>query len=150
MTKEREFDELVWVAFQFANGELDAATSANFESSLESDQMAQRALVAAVELVEVLDGIDLAGQLTKDPQAEIARLSKSHRGPEVAAIDPQAVSLAIGDGANDIPMLEAATYGFAYHAKPKARASADGVIDDGDLATVLSLLGISEIDWVKA
>ncbi|WP_298333413.1 phosphoserine phosphatase SerB [uncultured Erythrobacter sp.] len=66
---------------------------------------------------------------------------------EVAQIDQQAISLAIGDGANDIPMIEAATYGFAYHAKPKARAAADGIIDDGDLATVLSLLGISQADW---
>jgi phosphoserine phosphatase len=67
---------------------------------------------------------------------------------EVAAIDPQAISVGIGDGANDIPMLEAATYGFAYHAKPKARAAADGVIDHGDLSTVLSLLGISEGEWI--
>lgn len=68
---------------------------------------------------------------------------------EVNAIDPLAISVAIGDGANDIPMLEAATYGFAYYAKPKAREAADGCIDRGDLATVLSLLGISESEWAR-
>ena len=58
-------------------------------------------------------------------------------------------SLATGDGANDIPMLEAACYGIAYHAKPKARAAAHGWIDHGDLTQVLRLLGIPEAEWVK-
>jgi phosphoserine phosphatase len=59
------------------------------------------------------------------------------------------ISLATGDGANDIPMLEAATYGFAYRAKPKARAAANGRVDRGDLTAVLSLLGIPRKDWVE-
>jgi len=57
------------------------------------------------------------------------------------------VSLATGDGANDIPMIEAATYGFAYRAKPKARGAANGRIDRGDLTAVLSLLAIPKADW---
>lgn len=56
-------------------------------------------------------------------------------------------SLATGDGANDIPMLLAAHYGVAYHAKPKARAAANGSIDRGDLTDVLRLLGIPEGEW---
>ena len=59
-----------------------------------------------------------------------------------------ATSLATGDGANDIPMLEAATYGVAYYAKPKARAAAHGWIDRGDLTSVLQLLGIPRGEWV--
>ena len=59
------------------------------------------------------------------------------------------ISLATGDGANDIPMIEAATYGFAYCAKPKARAAANGRVDRGDLTAVLSLLGIARKDWVE-
>jgi phosphoserine phosphatase len=66
---------------------------------------------------------------------------------ECAAIGDHAISLATGDGANDIPMLEAATYGVAYHAKPKARAAANGWIDRGDLTGVLQLLGIPRSDW---
>jgi phosphoserine phosphatase len=58
-------------------------------------------------------------------------------------------SLATGDGANDIPMLLAADYGVAYHAKPKARVAANGSIDRGDLTSVLRLLGISESEWVR-
>lgn len=68
---------------------------------------------------------------------------------EMAAAGEGATSLAIGDGANDIPMLEAATYGIAYRAKPKARAASNGWIDRGDLTSVLRLLGIPEKDWVR-
>jgi len=66
---------------------------------------------------------------------------------EVAVLGEEAASLATGDGANDIPMIEAATYGFAYRAKPKARAAANGRVDRGDLTAVLSLLGIPREDW---
>lgn len=67
---------------------------------------------------------------------------------ELAELGDEAVSLATGDGANDIPMLEAATYGIAYRAKPKAKAAANGWIDRGDLTAVLQLLGIPRDDWV--
>ncbi len=59
-----------------------------------------------------------------------------------------AVSMAAGDGANDIPMIEAATYGIAYRAKPKARSAANGWVDRGDLTAVLKLLEIREEEWV--
>ncbi len=68
---------------------------------------------------------------------------------EIAAAGEDATSLATGDGANDIPMLEAATYGIAYRAKPKARAASNGWIDRGDLTSVLRLLGIPEKEWVR-
>ncbi|ASJ92585.1 phosphoserine phosphatase SerB [Porphyrobacter sp. CACIAM 03H1] len=59
-------------------------------------------------------------------------------------------SLATGDGANDIPMIEAATYGFAYRAKPKARAVANGRVDACDLTAVLTLLGVPRVEWREA
>lgn len=68
---------------------------------------------------------------------------------EAATIGPDATSLATGDGANDIPMLRAATWGLAYRAKPKARAAADGWIDRGDLTAVLELLGVPHEEWVS-
>ena len=67
---------------------------------------------------------------------------------EMAHLGEDAVSLATGDGANDIPMLQAATYGVAFRAKPKARAAANGWIDRGDLTAILRLLEIPEHDWV--
>ena len=59
-----------------------------------------------------------------------------------------AVTMAAGDGANDIPMIESATYGIAYRAKPKARAAANGWVDRGDLTNLLKLLEVREEDWV--
>lgn len=66
---------------------------------------------------------------------------------ELAGLGEGAQSLATGDGANDIPMIAAATYGFAYRAKPKARAAANGRVDSEDLTAVLTLLGVSPAEW---
>ena len=50
-------------------------------------------------------------------------------------------TLAVGDGANDLAMLEAAGLGVAYRAKPKVAASARARIDHGDLDALLYLQG---------
>lgn len=57
-------------------------------------------------------------------------------------------AIAIGDGANDIPMIEAAGLGIAFHAKPKTRAAAAAAIDHGDLTAVLYMLGVPKAEWV--
>lgn len=49
-------------------------------------------------------------------------------------------SIAVGDGANDLPMMGAAGLSVAFHAKPKVRAQAMVAIDDGGLDRLLSLL----------
>ncbi len=66
---------------------------------------------------------------------------------EIASAGEGAHSLATGDGANDIPMIAAAHYGFAYRAKPRARAAANGRVDGADLTDVLRLLGIAQSQW---
>ena len=58
-------------------------------------------------------------------------------------------SVAIGDGANDIPMIMTAGLGIAYHAKQKARDAADAAINHGDLTAVLYMLGIPRREWVE-
>jgi len=58
-------------------------------------------------------------------------------------------ALAVGDGANDIPMLEAAGLGIAYHAKPAAAAAADARIEHGDLGALLYAQGYARKDWVE-
>lgn len=55
--------------------------------------------------------------------------------------------IALGDGANDIPMLKAAGTGIAYHAKPAAIAAADAHIAHGDWTALLHALGIARGDW---
>lgn len=49
-------------------------------------------------------------------------------------------TVALGDGANDLPMLAAATLGVAFHAKPKVQAAAAAAINRGGIDTVLTLL----------
>jgi len=60
----------------------------------------------------------------------------------------QAETLAVGDGANDIPMIEEAGLGIAYHAKPKTAAAADARIEHGDLTALLYAQGYRRADWV--
>ncbi len=59
-----------------------------------------------------------------------------------------AAGLAIGDGANDIPMLMAAGSGIAFHAKPAVEAVVPDRITHGDLTAVLHFLGLPERTWV--
>lgn len=51
-------------------------------------------------------------------------------------------AIAVGDGANDAPMIEAAGLGVAYKAKPALRAVADAVLDHSDLTALLALQGL--------
>ncbi len=51
-------------------------------------------------------------------------------------------SLAVGDGANDIPMIEAAGLGVAYHAKPKTKAAARSSVSFGNLEAIAYAIGM--------
>ena len=59
-----------------------------------------------------------------------------------------AQSVAVGDGANDLPMLSLAGLGIAYHAKPKVQANAQQNITSIGLDGILYFLGLkdSQID----
>jgi phosphoserine phosphatase len=61
---------------------------------------------------------------------------------------PLAATLAVGDGANDLAMLQAAGLGVAYRAKPKVAAAAHARIDHGDLTALLFAQGIAREDFV--
>jgi phosphoserine phosphatase len=58
-----------------------------------------------------------------------------------------AATLAIGDGANDLPMLQAAGLGVAYHAKPVVQQQVAARINHNDLSALLFLQGIPRQDW---
>jgi phosphoserine phosphatase len=55
-------------------------------------------------------------------------------------------TIAIGDGANDLPMLSVAGLGVAYHAKPVVKETASHAISNFGLDSVLYLLGFSDRD----
>lgn len=93
----------------------------------------------------VRDGV-LTGEVEQpivDAETKKAELLKS-----IAALGiPTSASMAIGDGANDIPMIEAAGLGVAYHAKPKTQAAADTSVRVGDLSVLLYAMGIPKAEW---
>lgn len=57
-------------------------------------------------------------------------------------------TLAVGDGANDLAMIEAAGLGVAFHAKPAVAAQADVEIRHGDLTALLYLQGYRDDEFV--
>jgi phosphoserine phosphatase len=58
-----------------------------------------------------------------------------------------AETLAVGDGANDIPMIETAGLGIAYRAKPAAVAAAGARIEHNELTALLYAQGYDRRDW---
>lgn len=71
---------------------------------------------------------------------------------EIAAREQIALqqTIAIGDGANDLPMLSAAGLGIAFHAKPLVRATADHSISTMGLDSLLYLMGFTDSDIEQA
>jgi phosphoserine phosphatase len=70
---------------------------------------------------------------------------------EIAArlgLEP-ADAIAVGDGANDIAMLQAAGLGVAYRAKPRVAAAAHARIDHADLTALLYIQGYSRDEFVE-
>lgn len=57
--------------------------------------------------------------------------------------------LAVGDGANDAPMIDEAGLGVAYRGKPKLVAIADARIEHNDLTALLWAQGIKRSEWVE-
>jgi phosphoserine phosphatase len=68
---------------------------------------------------------------------------------EAAALGLEASeTLAVGDGANDLAMIEAAGLGVAYRAKPIVAAQADAKVDHADLTALLHFQGYSADQFV--
>lgn len=85
------------------------------------------------------------GKLTGKCEGQVIdRVAKYRSLVEFA--DKEGVDLSqtvvIGDGANDLDMIEAAGLGIAFNAKPKVAAAAATTISTSDLSTVLLLMGI--------
>jgi phosphoserine phosphatase len=57
-------------------------------------------------------------------------------------------TLAVGDGANDLAMIQAAGLGIAFHAKPIVAEAAGGRVDYGDLTALLYFQGYRKTEFV--
>lgn len=93
--------------------------------------------------LEIVDG-KLTGNYTGDivdgkRKAELLRLIA-----QVEKIDLEQV-IAVGDGANDLPMLNIAGLGIAFHAKPKVKANAKQSISTTGLDGILYFLGFRDV-----
>jgi phosphoserine phosphatase len=96
---------------------------------------------ARANRLEVVDG-RLTGRIVGDV---VDRAGKAAALREFAAEVgvPVGAVIAIGDGANDLDMLNAAGLGIAYNAKPMVRDAADASVTVPYLDTIMYLLGIS-------
>jgi phosphoserine phosphatase len=92
----------------------------------------------------VLSGCVIEPILDKDSKREALLRIAAARGVS------RENTLAIGDGANDVPMLLEAGLGVAYHAKPSVRAQAAAQINHNDLSALLYVMGIPKREWVTA
>jgi phosphoserine phosphatase len=80
--------------------------------------------------------------LTKDVKLQTLNAEAS-----TLAISPD-MAMAIGDGANDLPMIQAAGLGIAYRGKPVVAEAAPARIDFGDLTTALFFQGYTRAEFV--
>lgn len=88
------------------------------------------------------------GKLTGEVQGQIVDARFKADTLQVLAEQyaiPVTQTLAIGDGANDLPMIQAAGLGIAYHAKPKVNEKAEVTIRHADLMGVFCILSGSLI-----
>jgi phosphoserine phosphatase len=95
--------------------------------------------------------IDADGQLTGQVGEPIlgreAKLQALIEAQAALGIDP-AETLAVGDGANDLAMIETAGLGVAYRAKPIVAAQADAKVDHTDLTALLYFQGYRADEFV--
>lgn len=96
-------------------------------------------LTAAVaNELEIRDGV-LTGNVIGDIVDAKYKASTLKRLAETYEI-PAVQTVAIGDGANDLPMIKAAGLGIAYHAKPKVNEQTEITIRHADLMGVFCIL----------
>ena len=98
--------------------------------------------------LEVQDGV-MTGEVLGDivdaqGKADLLQKIAAKEGISLAQ------TIAVGDGANDLPMLQQAGLGVAYHAKTIVRESARHSISNFGLDAILYLIGFSDLDVEQA
>ena len=93
-------------------------------------------------VLEVVDGV-LSGRMVDQPWGDICDGEEKRKTLlatcEQLGISPKQ-SIAMGDGANDLPMMGVAGLSVAYHAKPAVRAQAMVAINSGGLDRLLEVV----------
>jgi phosphoserine phosphatase len=91
----------------------------------------------------------LTGEVALPILGKEAKVESLHRICKTHGIELND-TIAVGDGANDIPMLLEAGMGVALHAKPKVQEQAPFVINHGDLTALLYLQGYAKSEFTSA
>jgi phosphoserine phosphatase len=97
--------------------------------------------------LKVADG-KLTGEVTEPILGRAAKLATLVELREAFDLD-NLDTLVVGDGANDLGMIEAAGLGVAFHAKPAVAAAAAARIDHGDLTALLYAQGFRREEFVE-
>lgn len=95
----------------------------------------------------IADGllVGLAAEPIKGRDAKLASLQDTAFRLGIGAVQ----TLAVGDGANDLGMIQAAGLGVAFHARRAVAAAAAARIDHGDLTSLLYLQGYRRSEFVE-
>lgn len=95
----------------------------------------------------IIENGKLTGQVAEPILGKEAKLAALRHLTLVNGLTP-ADAIAVGDGANDVPMLQAAGMGVALHAKPKVQEAASLRINHGNLTALLYLQGYRKAEFI--
>jgi len=93
------------------------------------------------------DGAGLTGENDMPILGRAAKLEALEQAVTAQGLD-FAETLAVGDGANDLAMIQRAGLGVAYHAKPLVAAAAGAAVNHNDLTALLYLQGYRDAEIV--
>nr|WP_176023043.1 phosphoserine phosphatase SerB [Brucella pseudintermedia] len=94
------------------------------------------------------DGVHLTGLVTEPILGREAKVEKLVEIADRLGLTPDD-AIAVGDGANDLGMIQLAGTGVALHAKPAVAAQARMRVDHGDLTALLYIQGYRKTDFVQ-
>ena len=95
-----------------------------------------------------IDGGKLTGRVERPIVGATTKLVTLEEERAALGLAAEA-TLAVGDGANDLPMLRAAGLGVAFRAKPIVAAAASARVEAGDLSALLYAQGLPQCEWVN-
>ena len=93
------------------------------------------------------EGDALSGEVERPILGRQAKLDRLNEAAARFGLSQSDV-LSMGDGANDLSMIEAAGLGVGYHPHPILAQAADAVIEGSSLANALYFQGIPKSEWV--
>jgi phosphoserine phosphatase SerB len=98
-------------------------------------------------ILEIKDG-KLTGNISNELVSEFRKLDLIKELAEIEGLNANQ-TIAVGDGANDIPMLLHAGLGIAYRAKPLVQEKAPHCINHNGLAAILYVLGYQRSEFIE-